>query len=366
MKILGVRLGSVRLPLSSSYELAFATVHAIDVLLVWLSLEDGRIGLGETVPLPGYSDETAQSIIADLTRTLPLIVGMQTDDLATYFRVQLPHSPFAVSAVLTAKEFALEEVKLPKHAKIPLVAPISTGTDLQSSLAHAKALYDQGYRTIKLKVGRDIEADCRYLLFLLEELPKEMLMRLDANQGYSVVQAQKLSTILAKHPKNHRVECFEQPLGIKMWEEFHGLTKEFPTVPFMLDESIIQDEDVDRAAQVGARLIKLKLFKHRSLNEVVRLAEKAKRFGMQIIFGNGVATDVGNLAEMVAFQQEGLFYGAFEGNGFSKLKQSLLQEPPTVVEGHLYWQQSGNNPWTLNKTGMAIKPILSAGKGQWD
>ena len=362
MKVSGFRLLLAKVSLSQPYYLSFTTVKWVDSVLVSLSFEDGRTGLGEAVPLPGYSHETLESIIADLHSILPNMLGLEAAELPSYLKIHLPHSPFAVSALLVAKEFALGEVKLPNQVDIPMVAPVSATNDPKVVLEESTVCWDEGYRTIKLKVGRDIESDLRSASTLLDELPEEVKIRIDANHLYSVDHAKKLARIIAEHPNNSRVECFEQPLGINAWDHFRLLANEFKTVPFMLDESIIYDTDIEKAAEVGARLIKLKLFKHRSVREVIRLAKLAGSIGLNVIFGNGVASDVGNLAEAAAVMHENLFFGAFEGNGFTKLSHPILGTPPVQEQGNMRWSPPNNGVyWTLNTTGVTFKRLICMG-----
>ena len=118
-------------------------------------------------------------------------------------------------------------------------------------------------------------------------------------------------------------------------------------VPLMLDESIYDEGDVERAAEVGASLVKLKLFKHDGIGHVVSMARRARSCGLGVVLGNGVATDVGNVAEAWAREQEPeLFTGAGEGNGFVKLRRGMLRCPPRVEAGAMCWS-GGDDPWGL-------------------
>ena len=75
-----------------------------------------------------------------------------------------------------------------------------------------------------------------------------------------------------------------------------------------------------RAAEVGARGIKLKLVKNLGPTETVRLANFARELGLLVVFGNGVATDVGNLAEfLVLASAPDLFNAPSESSGCAKL-----------------------------------------------
>jgi L-alanine-DL-glutamate epimerase-like enolase superfamily enzyme len=133
------------------------------------------------------------------------------------------------------------------------------------------------------------------------------------------------------------VELVEQPLARANWLGFSYLAARTNHVPFVLDESIVLDADIERAARAGADCVKLKLFKHRGVRRLLSLAERARELGMCTVLGNGVASDIGNLIEAAAFIQSGLIAGAFEGNGFAKLPHPLLKHPPRIASGQMIW-----------------------------
>ena len=68
-------------------------------------------------------------------------------------------------------------------------------------------------------------------------------------------------------------------------------------VPIVLDESIYNEADIVRAARIGAYGVKLKLMKNFGIAETLSLARQARHLGLIVVFGNGVATDIGNLGE---------------------------------------------------------------------
>jgi len=362
MNITACQVLLAEIALKQPYILSFGTVNKIDPVIVKLTMESGGIGLAEAVALPGYSHETTESIIADLRRVLPNLLNMITESLESYLTDHIPHSTFTISAILTAAEIAGQEYSFGGRFNIPLVAPVSAGKNSQAVLINALKLHKHGYRTIKLKVGRDIDHDCACLSILLNEMPKDVRIRIDANQGYSFKQACRILEAM-QHRNSFLIECFEQPFGISAWQEFQDLAKcSKQVVPLMLDESIVDDDDVEKAAEIGADIIKLKLCKHRGLTELISLVKKARKLGLKVIMGNGVATEIGNIAEAVAFQQENLFAGAFEGNGFAKLSKHILLNPPEEIHGNFIWERDVNLSEILEISPDCVRVILEAGK----
>jgi L-alanine-DL-glutamate epimerase-like enolase superfamily enzyme len=115
-------------------------------------------------------------------------------------------------------------------------------------------------------------------------------------------------------------ELVEQPLPAVAWDEMKTLAAA-SRVPLMLDESIQRREDAERARETGCAWIKLKLCKQGGSLELIDLAEYARHVGLDVILGNGVATDIVNVLELdVCRRRPDLFRRASESNGFAKLR----------------------------------------------
>lgn len=74
-------------------------------------------------------------------------------------------------------------------------------------VTEVKSIVEEGFRQVKLKIGRGIEEDIRAISLLREEFGSELTIMVDANSGYSVNQAIRLGRLLEKHD----VEWFEEP-----------------------------------------------------------------------------------------------------------------------------------------------------------
>lgn len=336
MKVVGIDICTCKVPLTTPYPLSFTTVKEIDSVVVRIGLDDGSIGIGEAVPLPGYAPETFASILHDLQSVNSLLIGKEMREIVALLDELLPDSPFAMSAILTAIEMAEGAFVFAEKIDLPLVAPVSSSSNSDLTVAAMRTWYEKGYRTIKLKVGRNIDHDCRCLTQLILESPKNIKIRVDANQGYSLNEACQLLRVL-EHDQDGIVEVIEQPFNVVGWSVFGQLAHKFPSAPLMLDESILDDDDIDRAVQYGAKFIKLKLFKHRGPSHVSSLIRRAVKAHLGVVFGNGVCSPIGNLIEASIFQNLGLCFGAFEGNGFEKLAFSTVLKPPQVYEGSMVW-----------------------------
>lgn len=356
MKIVRATLHERAIRLTKPYVLSFAVIERITSFVVEIETDEGGHGVGEAVALPGYGEETDDAVLAALRPLVPQLEGRDADDARQIIATNLPHAPFARSAPLTAIDWATRAIALPTQLACPLVAPIAAST-AADMLPRCEAIRSEGYRVIKVKIGapppKQSDAtsiasfDARAVRILLDELPSDMRLRFDANQGYTVREAEQVLRAM-NHPRSHLIELVEQPIDGSEWDGFRTLSRLSP-VPLMLDESIYDTADIDRAADVGATFIKLKLFKHRGVIDSLALADHALAQGLHVIVGNGVATDIANIAEAcVIASRPQLSRHAGECNGFVKLESPMLAHPPRLENGSLIWNAPADeSPWRL-------------------
>lgn len=322
-----------RLPLRNPYVLSFATLEAFDVLFSTIRWDDDTCSVGEVVPLPGYSEETLESTRLEAKRLSTLMQGRRPEEIRTALASALRAHPCAVSLWLSAVDaFLLQKAPAQPLARpVPLAYAVSSeDSDLEERVMLAG---QQGFQTIKCKIGKDLETDLQALPRLRRSLHPGSVVRFDANQGYDRARAQQFLRACERELPG-LVELVEQPLAPEAWDEMARLPQE-TAIPLMLDESIRDAEDVERAARIGCRWIKLKLCKQGGIEEVIALAQRAKRLGLKVVLGNGVATDVANYLELMAYAgHPHLFDGASESNGFAKLRHCQHHPGLSVCNGY--------------------------------
>lgn len=339
--IRAARAAAVTVPLRAPYVLSFVTLEAVTARLIRVELDDGRSGLGEVVALPGYGAETDADVAAAHARLAASLPGRSLAEARAATLAGAADVPFAASAVLAALDVAGGGLIVPPRIDQPLVSAIATA-EPAAMLAAIDARHRAGTRTIKVKFGRDAVADRACIAALLDSVPDDVLLRFDANQAYDEDAAARVLAAF-DHPRRDRVELLEQPLGTDeaSWDAFARLAASSP-VPLMLDESIDDEADIDRAAACGATWIKLKACKGAGAAELLARARRARDRGLKVVLGNGVATDVANLFEgCVRAAEPALFDGAGEDNGFAKLVRPLLARPPRLEAGAMRWERGG-------------------------
>jgi L-alanine-DL-glutamate epimerase-like enolase superfamily enzyme len=323
-----VTLYRFSLPLIQPYKLAMGVVEAFDTVLAVVGDGDGGTGFGEATILTGYTDETIDDCWRVARGLGKRIAGMEADEAKDAIQVEHASNPFTATALMTAVEMLEGHPLLEVSEKtlVPLLAIINA-MDEDGIAEEIKARLQDGYSTLKVKVGFEDENDAKRVRFIQDHVGDRALIRLDGNQGYGLKEA--VGFVKALNPDG--IELFEQPCPAGDWDAAASVAEAAP-VPMMLDESIYGPADIDRAADLrAASYIKLKLMKAGGLEALAGGLRQIRDRGMTAVLGNGVATDAG--CWMEACVARGLIDNAGEMNGFLKPKTGLFTESLAVEGG---------------------------------
>jgi hypothetical protein len=146
------------------------------------------------------------------------------------------------------------ELEVPKAASLPLLVPINA-LDAAGIDAEVKTLLAEGFRTFKVKVGKDVAADLERVAAIQRAVGGAATLRLDANRAFD--RAQGIAFAEKLDPAG--IELFEQPCDSDDWDA-NAAVAAVSTVPLMLDEPICTLDDIVRAADIpNVRYLKLKL-----------------------------------------------------------------------------------------------------------
>ena len=158
---------------------------------------DGISAFGEIAPLPGFSDYSLNDIIPILQLNKSAIEkAFLEDDFDQFFYVlsqihnipslkfgldTLYHDYKAKKAGLGLADF-LFKGSFQKSIAANATLSISESSD---ALEKATVLYNEGYRTFKIKVGADFNEEFEILSLLREKYP-DVKLRIDANQSWTI------------------------------------------------------------------------------------------------------------------------------------------------------------------------------------
>lgn len=354
MKIDEIKLRLLRVGLTQPYKLSFGTVEGFDTLLVEVMLSDGQRGIGEATILTGYTDETLEQCWTAAREIAPNTVHLDASVARLRVLNWVATNPFTATAFATAFDMAFKHPTLSnEECRVPILGVINT-TDIRNVDAEVERLLASGYRTLKVKVGWEVNDDLRRVQRVQRAIAgTNFRIRIDANQGYSPADGVKFASELAPDG----VELFEQPCHADDWDAAVAVMR-VATVPMMLDESIYKMTDVEKAAQLGAAdVIKLKLMKLGNIDRLEQALDRITVLGMRSVLGDGVATEIGCWMEACVSGKRQL-QAAGEMNGFLKQKRSTLKQTLRIEGGCIVIPRNFVPELDLD----AIKPLLVAGE----
>ena len=323
-----ITLHRIELPLRVPYKLAFGPVTHFDTLIVNVTDTNGNQGFGEATILTGYTHETITASW-DLIQELAQKLVVQSEDANQQLLDQyIVSDPFTVTALASAIELANHKSKFLNQSitSIPILGVVNAEA-LEDLELEIESLLSSGFKTLKVKVGFDVDKDSFKVKNVQKVLRERAKIRLDGNQGYTRTEA--IRFIAQLNPSG--IELFEQPCHADDWDSALAISK-IANVPMMLDESIYGLEDIRRAADLNiATFIKVKLMKFGSFKNLINALTLISNLGMKPILGNGVAGEIGCWMEAQAARTH--ITNAGEMNGFMKPISSILQNPLQFKDG---------------------------------
>jgi len=278
-RIQSIELRHLNLPLIKPYALSYRTFESFEPYVVTVCTDDGRLAFGEQHISPGSSSETRDggwNFLQDRSKSL---IGHSIEAAAADLWNHRIQSPVAATALINA----LDQVNEPERwvhdrsLRIPILSAFSASTPEQIRIELDEKM-DLGYRTFKIKVGKDVVEDRQRVQTIQDILGSRGTIRVDANRAYSVKDAIALS----QHLDPTICELFEQPCDTHDWEGNGEVAKNSP-VPLMLDEPICTMDDIERAATMqGVGFCKVKLKRFGSLEALCKQSRRLTNWAYRL------------------------------------------------------------------------------------
>jgi O-succinylbenzoate synthase len=302
MKLTGVELRRIRLPLVAPFRTSLGTERDRDVLLVRAIGPDGD-GWGECVAfgVPFFSYEYVDGAHDVIRRhLLPRLFAhgeVAAADVGPLLRGVRGH-PMAKGAVEMAildAELRARGVSLGEHlgATRPAVdCGVSVGIheNVSDLLRTVDGYLDEGYRRIKLKIepGQDVEP-----VRAVRERFGPIAFQVDANAAYTVADTQHLSQLDA-----FDLLLIEQPLPEEDLRGHAELAAAIET-PVCLDESITSARVAEDAIAMGAcRIVNVKAGRVGGYLEARRVHDVCAEKGVPVWCGGMLETGLGRAANV--------------------------------------------------------------------
>ena len=281
------------------------TVHdASRFVLVRIVTDEGAEGFGEVSATAAWSGEdavTATHFVRDVFA--PLLVGRPLAPIVAH-GAELDRvvrgNWFTKAGVNTALWDALgrtrgqtvaELLGGPFRNEVPVKISLSgDGDDLRAGYETAHGL---GFRSFKVKVGRQPDTDIARVRLLRELAGDDALIGADANGGWQLPVALRTVPELALCG----IAFIEQPVRA---EDVEGLREVRALgVPLIADESIYTADDVLRIGRAGAAdIASIYVGKSSGLERAVESARLAVEAGMGVVIGANGEMGIGAAAQL--------------------------------------------------------------------
>lgn len=293
MKIVNIHTALLNAPLKNPFITSLRRVDALEDLIVIIECDDGSVGYGEGAPTPVITGETLGSMIAAITFITPHLIGLEIDDFETVLTAVHSHIIKNTTAK-SALEIALYDLKA-QSAELPLYKMLggtqtSFRTDITISMGETEKMISDacaavalGYDTLKIKIGDDPKKDIERVSAIHAALDRRIVLRLDANQGWSAKESVDL--LQALEHKGIIAEFIEQPVAA---DDHEGLKyiKERVETPLLADESIFSLKDAKRLLEMQAiDYVNIKLAKTAGITQALQLADLAAEFNTKCMIG---------------------------------------------------------------------------------
>ncbi len=262
-----------------------------------VTLEDGRVGIGEAVPVQYVTGETQDTVLAAVGEARAVLVGqdaLRLGALTQQLAEALPTSHSARAGI----EMALHDLgaKLAGcslwhrfggvAASVRTDITLSIGADVEERVAEAVA---QGFDVIKVKVGPDIDDDIRQLARIATAAPG-IRVRIDANQAFAPREA--LDLIARTQALDIRLEVVEQPVPARDLDALAEVSAS-SAVPVFADEAVRTPAEAYQVlTRTGVHGINVKLMKS-GVSGALDIIALTRAAGRRLMIGCMLETRLG-------------------------------------------------------------------------
>jgi hypothetical protein len=286
------------------FTIATGTMHYAQNILIKIETDEGIIGYGECSAFPMIVGETQQSCY------------LLAKDFAAFWKGKNPLAiterlselDLIIAGNYTAKsafdmalyDIAAKAANQPLYAFLggsqkPIESDLTIGIDSPPKMAaQAIDFVAKGVRIIKVKLGKDPVEDVERIKAIRTAIGDEIILRIDANQGWSSNDALGVLTNLSKYT----IEFCEQPMHKYQDDLLPALCKASP-IKIMADESVFTHHDARKLiAQKACDSINIKFSKSGGIQEAIKIHDLAKQHNIPCMMGGMLESRLALSAKM--------------------------------------------------------------------
>ncbi|WP_405146349.1 o-succinylbenzoate synthase [Sphaerisporangium sp. NBC_01403] len=339
MKITGVELRRIAMPLVAPFRTSFGTETERDVLLVRVVTPEAE-GWGECVAMsePLYSSEYVDGAAEVMRRFLiPALTALPSLDAYAVGRTLEPFKGHRMAKA--ALETAVLDAELraagrsfggflgASRDRVPCGVSVGIMDSIPQLLDAVAGYLDEGYIRVKIKIqpGWDVAP----VRAVRERFGDDLPLQVDANAAYTLVDAPHLARL-----DDYGLLLIEQPLADDDLVQHAALAKRLRT-PVCLDESIESAAHAAAAISLGScSIINVKPGRVGGYIEARRIHDLCRAHGVSVWCGGMLETGLGRAANVALAALPG-FTLPGDTSGSSRYYATDITEPFTLQDGHL-------------------------------
>ncbi|MNK03576.1 L-Ala-D/L-Glu epimerase [compost metagenome] len=290
MKITHTEIYRFSIPIEP-FVIATGTMHFAQNVFIRIYTDAGIYGVGECSAFPmivGETQETCLAVAKDLAKILigkdPLDIPERMNDLLGY----IDHN----GTIKSAFDMALFDISA-KNKNMPLYqflggqkqsieTDMTIGIGSPENMAILALKYQkQGCRMIKIKLGKDVHEDIERVKQIRKAVGDDMILRLDANQGWDFDDA--LFALGEMAPLN--IQFCEQPMRTWYDDRLPELSLN-SAIKIMADESCYNHHDARKLINSkSCDYLNIKFCKSGGILEAQKIHEVALQTGIKCMIG---------------------------------------------------------------------------------
>jgi O-succinylbenzoate synthase len=338
MKLTGVELRLIEMPLVAPFRTSFGTITHREALILRVVTDEGE-GWGECVAMPSplYSSEYAEAAADVLRRFLiPALADADRLDAGSVATVLAPFQGHRMAKA--ALEMGVLDAEL-RAAGRPLARELGAVRDqvacgvsvgimdsVPALLDSVAGYLDEGYVRIKLKIapGWDVEP-----VRAVRERFGDIPLQVDANAAYTLADARRLARL-----DDYDLLLIEQPLPEEDVFAHAQLARQIRT-PVCLDESITSARAAADAIRLEAcAIVNIKPGRVGGYLEARRVHDVCVAHGVPVWCGGMLETGVGRAANLALAALPG-FTLPGDTSGSDRYYRTDITEPFLMSDGRL-------------------------------
>jgi o-succinylbenzoate synthase len=292
MRFVEIKYKKFRFPFNSPIQNSAQIINHKNVIILKAQDEFGKFHYGEVGPLDGFSQEN----ITDCELRLAQLINRnqlnnEIHELKTKVKeiTEYPSLMFGLEQLIlsTEQKRCSDHVEISRIKKSIKINGLLGIESKESILQNARRLVEQGFETIKLKIGRDdFQDDVQVIKALDSEFGDRLNLRLDNNGSWSLKQA--VENI--KYLSDFNIEYIEQPVKDK--NELLLLVEDCQ-VGLATDECIIDYNDAVSIIQGNEiNYLVLKPSIRIGIYNTIKLIELANKTNIKIIITSAFETAI--------------------------------------------------------------------------